>query len=232
MKLKNVLVFAAHADDEIIGLGGTIARLSKQGSKVTVVIFTSGETAYCDIKLKDKIASLRNGESCKSAKLLGISEKINLGLPCQAVENNRKLFQECTRIIRRYKPDVIFTHHNQDKHRDHKVVSALTQEARWKATEKVLVDMGEPFYTQRMYFYEIFELFTSPSIVVDVTSTIDKKITAMKTQKSQLDVLPGIADYIEGLAKARGYLCNTKYAEAFLTSDFIPKKVTNDLEMF
>jgi len=225
MNFKNSLVFAAHADDEIIGLGGTIAKLSALGSRVVLVVFTTGETAYSDIKLKNKIGLIRDEENKKSMKILGIKEKINLGLPCQGVENTKEIYQECVRIIRKFKPDVIFTHWNKDKHRDHRAISVITEEARWKATENVLVDLGKPWYTQYMFFYEILELFTFPSLVVDITDTFDKKILAMKTQKSQFSVLPGILNYIEGLAKTRGYMCGTKYAEAFLESNFIPKKM-------
>ena len=54
---------------------------------------------------------------------------------------------------------------------------------------------------------------------------IDKKIEAMKSQKSQLRVLHGIVEYIKNLAGVRGFLCGTKYAEAFLKSDFMPKRI-------
>lgn len=69
----------------------------------------------------------------------------------------------------------------------------------------------------------MIELFTHPSILIDITDTLEKKISAMKTQSSQFPVLPGVIEYIEALAKVRGYLRGTKYAEAFLSSNFIPR---------
>jgi hypothetical protein len=77
-------------------------------------------------------------------------------------------------------------------------------------------------YTE-LYYYEVIELFTHPSLVIDITDTLEKKISAMKTQSSQFPVLPGVIEYIEALARVRGYLRGTRYAEAFLRSDFIPK---------
>ena len=231
MKFKNVLVFAAHADDEIIGLGGTVARLAYHGSKINLVIFTHGETAYTDKEDRDKMASIRDSESEESKMILGIREKINLGLPCQGIVNTKETYQECVKLIRRFKPDVIFTHYYKDKHRDHRNVSEITEEARWKATENVLADLGEPWYTQYMFFYEILELFTFPSVVMDITDTFDKKLSAMKTQESQLKVLPGIIDYLEGLAKVRGYMCGTRFAEAFLESNFIPRRLTRKIDL-
>ena len=58
---KRVLVFGAHIDDEIVGPGGTIARLSKAGAQVWVVTFTGGaiDTGYSRVDLKGSIADLR-----------------------------------------------------------------------------------------------------------------------------------------------------------------------------
>jgi len=127
------------------------------------------------------------------------------------------------KIIRKYKPDVIFTHYKEDKHRDHRAVWEITDEARWKAAENVLADFGTPWYTPELYYYEVIELFTYPSLLIDITDTLERKVEAMKTQSSQFPVLPGVIEYIEGLGKVRGYLRGTKYAEAFLSSNFIAR---------
>lgn len=220
---KRILVFSAHPDDEILGVGGTIAKLSNLGKEVFVVTFAIGETSYSSIEMKEKIRELRLKEAEECNKVLGIKERIILYKPNQGITNDRETYQECVKIIRKYKPDVIFTHYKEDKHRDHRAVWEITDEARWKAAENVLADFGEPWYTQELYYYEVIELFTYPSLLIDITDTLDKKVSAMKTQSSQFPVLPGIIEYIEALAKVRGYLRGTKYAEAFLSSDFIPR---------
>ncbi|MFB0545644.1 MAG: PIG-L deacetylase family protein [Anaerolineae bacterium] len=221
---QRVLVFGAHSDDEIIGPGGTIARLAAQGAQVAVVTFTRGETGYARDELKGRMAELRAQESAACDRMLGITERINLGKPTQGIPDDRETYQECVRLIRRYRPEVIFTHYYEDKHRDHRVVSALTDEARWKASENVLSDLGPPWYTPALYYYEITELFTHPSLVVDITDTFERKLEAMRTQVSQLDVVPGILRYLEGIGRARGYLCETSYAEAFLASNLLPTR--------
>jgi len=219
---NRVLVFAAHPDDEIIGCGGTIARLSAMGKQVFVVTFCAGETGYSTPEMKDKIAEMRRAEAEACNRVLGITERVILGKPTQGVVNDRETYQECVRLIRRYRPDVIFTHWNEDKHRDHRAISAITDEARWKAYENVLADMGEPWYTPELYYYEVLELFPHPSLLIDITDTFRKKRDAMQTQQSQFAVLPGIMEYIEGLAKVRGYARGTQYAEAFLRSNLLP----------
>jgi len=220
---QRILVFSAHPDDEILGVGGTIAKLSKSGKEVYVVTFAIGETSYSSIEMKEKMRELRLKEAEECNKVLGIKERIILYKPNQGITNDRETYQECVKIIRKYKPDVIFTHYKEDKHRDHRAVWEITDEARWKAAENVLADFGTPWYTQELYYYEVIELFTYPSLLIDITDTLERKIEAMKTQSSQFPVLPGVIEYIEGLGKVRGYLRGTKYAEAFLASNFIAR---------
>jgi LmbE family N-acetylglucosaminyl deacetylase len=221
---KRALVFAAHADDEIIGPGGTICRMASLGCAVTVVIFTKGETAYSSEEEKKTISETRAGESAEAKKILAIAKTINLGLSCQGVTNTKELYQKCVEIIRSVRPEVIFSHYREDKHRDHRAVSEITEEAWWKAQENVLSDLGKPWRTPGFFFYEILELFTRPSIVVDITGFLERKLEAMRSQKSQLKVVPGIMDHIEGLAKVRGAAVGVGQGEAFLESNWMPKK--------
>jgi N-acetylglucosamine malate deacetylase 1 len=220
---RRVLVFGAHIDDETAGPGGTIARLSKAGAEVFVVTFTGGakDTGYARVDLKDKIAEMRRAEAAAADSILGIKERIFLGRPSQGIVNDTPTYQECVRLIRQIKPDVIFSHWNEDKHRDHRAVSEITDEARWKAWDHVLADLGAPYYTPEFYFYEVLELFPHPTILVDITATMSAKLAAMQAMTSQLEVLPGVLRYIEGVGHARGFSRDTEYAEAFLRSNLL-----------
>lgn len=86
-------------------------------------------------------------------------------------------------------------------------------------------ELGSPWYTPYLFYYEVQELFTHPSLVINITETFSKKIQSMKAYTSQMSVFPGILNYLEGLAKARGFLCGTKYAEAFLQSNLFPQRM-------
>lgn len=225
MDWSRILVFGAHPDDEIIGPGGTLARFAREGAYIVVVTMTAGETGYASADLRDKVAQLRAEEARQADEILGIRERVNLGLPTQGVVNTRDVYQECVRLIRLYRPTVIFTHYKHDKHRDHRATYEIVDEARYKAQENVLADKGEPWYTPHLLFYEIFELFLFPSVVVDITDTFHLKRQAMEAQVSQLDVLPGILNFMEGLARVRGFSRGTTYAEAFLLSNTMPVRV-------
>jgi LmbE family N-acetylglucosaminyl deacetylase len=224
-RIRKVLVFGAHPDDEIVGPGGTIARLSEEGAEVTVVTFTAGETAYGRRELKGKMAEIRTGEARKCDSILGIKERLILGLPCQGVVNDTATYQRCVGIVRDKRPDLVFSHYPLDKHRDHRAVAEIVDEVRWKASEKVLADLGDPWYCSYLFYYETLELFTQPSIVVDISKQFERKVRAMESQSSQVEMAKGVLGLIEGLARVRGFMAGTEYAEAFLLSNLLPGRI-------
>ena len=219
--VERCLVFAAHPDDETLGPGGTIARLSKQGTKVTVVIFSLEDRGFSGAKLEENVLELRKKEARQVAGILGVHENIFLEkLP----EGDIAICDECIRLIRKYRPQIIFSHFHEQKSKDHRIVSEIADEACCKASENVLPDLGKPWQTSYLYYYELTNLFTNPSDIVDITGTIQSKIKAVKSQTSQFALLPGITEYLLSLAKVRGYLIEAEYGEAFLLSSLIPCK--------
>lgn len=219
------MVFGAHGDDEIIGPGATLYGLARKGAEITVVTFTRRETSYARIEDKDKAAKHADKEMANADAILGIKERIVLGLPNQGVINDRENFQICTKLIRKYRPDIIFTHSPFDQHRDHRAVSELVDEARVKAGENLSPDWGAPHQTDWVLYFEIFDLFTKPHIIISVENLwLEKKLEAMRSQVSQLEVLPGIENHIRGLAMVRGSAIESEYGEAFGISDFHPSR--------
>ncbi len=219
------MVFGAHGDDEIIGPGATLYGLSRKEVEVFVVTFTKRETAYARIEDKDKAAVHAEKEMAAANVILGIKERIVLGLPNQGVVNNRDNFQACVKLIRKYRPEIIFTHAPFDQHRDHRAVSELVDEARSKAGENLSPDWGTPHQTGLVLYFEIFDLFTKPHIVVPVENRwLEKKLEAMRSQISQLEVLKGIENHTKGLALVRGTAVGSEYGEAFRISDFHPSR--------
>ena len=223
--IKRVMVFGAHGDDEIIGSGATLYGFSKKGVEITAVTFTNRETAYARIEDKDKAVLRAKEEMATANVILGTKKRVILGLPNQGVVNDRETFQTCTKLIREYRPEMIFTHAHADQHRDHRAVSELVDEARSKAEENLSPDWGTPHRTYAVLYFEIFDLFAKPHIIVPVEdSWLEKKLEAMRSQTSQLEVLKGIEYHIRGLAMVRGTAIGSKYGEAFQISDFHPSR--------
>nr|MDO8133443.1 PIG-L family deacetylase [Candidatus Njordarchaeum guaymaensis] len=222
--MGSLLVFGAHPDDEVVGVGGTIAKLTKVGHDVFVVIFTKGEEGYADRKLKDTIAEVRKKEIEKVRRILGVKKYELLGRPDMGLKNDKETFKETIRMIRKFKPEAVFTHHKVDRHRDHIAASFLVTEAFWQAGEPVSMDLGNPWRPKALYYFEEAHPFKFPSHIVDVSETFEAKISAMKTYLSQLPVVPFILGGIEGQAIARGSLIGVKFGEAFLRSNVTPRK--------
>jgi LmbE family N-acetylglucosaminyl deacetylase len=225
LKMENILIFEAHHDDCVIGMGGTSQYLHDKGFKNILFTVTKGETGFASKELKDRISDIRKAEGIAADRWINIDEHVHWEYGCQNVQNSREIFQDVVEIIRKYKPKYLFTHSNLDKHRDHRAISSIVEEAWWKATEGALADRGAPFRADKLLFFEVSDLFSKPNLVIDITQYYGNKIKAIHEFKSQFDVMKGIVNFNEGLAKVRGYYSNSEYGEAFLYSNFIPHKI-------
>ncbi|MHA1896205.1 MAG: PIG-L deacetylase family protein [Promethearchaeota archaeon] len=226
MEKKNILIFEAHSDDAAIGMGGVIYKYKDKYSFILITM-TKGETAYTNINDKEKMAQIRKEESLLSDSLLGIEEHVFLDNPCQDLQNNLSNYHTLVKLIRLYKPVKIFTHKSPSKHRDHRATHDLVTEAWWKASENVVVDLGKPYRVQELYYFEVTDLFEFPDVIIDISDSFMQKQKALKAFKSQIEVLPGIESFVEGLAKVRGYQGGFKYGEAFKKSDFLSSDSLN-----
>ncbi|MEM7033329.1 MAG: PIG-L deacetylase family protein [Chloroflexota bacterium] len=223
-EFKQVLVFAAHPDDEVIGCGGTLRKLADLGAVITVVIATSGDTGVSPAFLHlENIPETRQLESKKTKELLGIDRMIFLGHQTQQLANDQLTFHQCIRLVRQLRPDLVLTHHPNDKHRDHRVLADLTREAVWKAWENVMPDLGERHRVTETWLYEITDTFATPDIVIDIGASLKTKLAAMAVHVSQQEVMAGIAHYLKGLAQVRGFMLECEYGEAFQTCNILPR---------
>lgn len=221
--LTRAMVFAAHPDDELIGAGGTISRLQLSGKNVRVIVFScggGGATAEeASVLSEDKVRAIRESETRMVATSLGVEHRI-LGL--EEIEEWREVTKMLVRELRLFKPELVFTHSPLDKHHLHRSVSKISTEASWHAGAKVYGELGKPWSISAIYYYEVFDLFTEPSMIVDVTDTFNLKLKALRLYKSQLKVFPGLDEYLEALAKVRGYQAGVKFGEAFMQASSIP----------
>ncbi|MEM4245709.1 MAG: PIG-L family deacetylase [Candidatus Bathyarchaeia archaeon] len=221
--MRRYLVFGTHPDDETIGLGGTIKKLADTGHEVTVITFTSGSGGYDKPELKEKIADIRMSELEKVNRFLGVKHYETWRYDDYDDRlTNREVINREIAAIRRYKPDIILTHHIEDRHRDHRAVSQSVQEAWWQAGEKVVAELGPPWRAERLYFFEIFSPIPYPTVIVDISQTFEAKIEALHLYKSQLETLPYVLRAVEGLNMFRGSLIGARYGEALQQSNIVP----------
>ena len=211
-----VLVIAPHPDDEVIGVGGTIARRAKEGHEVYVCVVTK---AFPPLFSEEIVEQARN--ECREAdKLLGAVETSFLDFPAVTLETvpRHELNGGILKTIQRINPDEVYIPHRGDMQLAHKMIVDAAMVALRPKYEHVV---------KRIYAYEtlsetgwdipntVNEFI--PTVYEDITETLDRKLEAMNFFKSQLGEFPDARSVgaIEALARYRGATVNVKAAEAF-----------------
>lgn len=211
-----VLVIAPHPDDEIIGVGGTIAKRANDGDEVYVCVVTKGKSPI----FNDEFIEQGRKECRKADKKLGVKETIFLDFPAVMLETvpRYEFNGKISEVVNSIKPDEVYIPHRGDMQIDHQmVVDAAMVAVRPRGNN----------YPKRVYAYEtlsetgwnipnIVNEFI-PTVYEDITDTYEVKLEAMAIFESQLSTFPEARSIgaIEALAKYRGATVNVKAAEAF-----------------
>lgn len=215
MSDETIMVISGHADDPSVGLGSTIAKYASEGKKVITIVFSYGERSIPYMKREiviDKVVK----ESKAADKLLGGSGVIFLGLRSGHFTEdfkNQKTEETLKKIILKYNPSKIFTHSSEDPHPEHKNVNRLVLETYDRLSYKKKFEAD-------IYSFGVWRLFRvekrkRPRLVVDVSSTFNKKLKAInlfKSQRARLFPLR-IGTYLHALH--RGLKYNTQFVEEF-----------------
>jgi LmbE family N-acetylglucosaminyl deacetylase len=203
-----ILIFAAHPDDEVLGMGGTIKKLSRQ-NQVHLCVVSEGATAqYVD----EKMIQIRK-ESCKkSSKILGITNIKFLDFPDMRLDTipHLEMNKSLEQIISKIKPEMVFTTPNHDLNKDHQIVFDSTLIATRSTTSNV----------KEILSYELPGAVKTPFLhnrYVNISKEIKHKINAFKMYKSEIKNFPHPRSIkaIENLSIQRGIESGLKNAEAF-----------------
>ncbi|HTG44761.1 MAG TPA: PIG-L family deacetylase [Verrucomicrobiae bacterium] len=127
-----IICFGAHPDDCELQAGGTAARWASKGHHVLFVSMTNGDIGHWR-EAGGPLAARRSDEVEKAHKILGIRGvilDIHDGELLPTVENRRMI----TRLIRRWKADVVMSHRPNDYHPDHRYTGVLVQDAAYMVT--------------------------------------------------------------------------------------------------
>ena len=218
MKKKCFLIVAPHPDDAELGMGGTILLLKGMGHRVVIADLTSGEPTPYGSEEK------RGRETEEASTLLGIEERMNLGLPNRYLFDTREarlLLAESIRIVR---PDALFIPLSEDAHPDHIAAHALSIGARFYAKYTQLSLEGDPWYVGRIFHYSCSHLRAIPrySFLVDISKHFERKIEAARCYRSQFIDNPknrSVFDYVRMRDSYLGSLIGTAYAEPLYSSE-------------
>ena len=218
MKNKKILVVAAHPDDELLGCGGSLAKLSKKKCQIFALFFTDGVSSRDKIKNNEDNQRKRN--SLKSLKILGVKHSKFLSYPDNALDKIPliKITKEIEYIIKKFKPHTIFTHSNVDLNIDHEIISrAVVTATRPKPNFCVKNILLFETLSSTEWNFNFKKKSFNPNYFIDITKTISTKIKAAKEYKKEISSWPHPRSLngIKNLAKYRGQSVGVKFAEAF-----------------
>ncbi|MBU0469185.1 MAG: PIG-L family deacetylase [Candidatus Omnitrophica bacterium] len=226
MKSKNILIIAAHPDDELLGCAGTVNKFIKNKYEATSLILGEGLGARGKASA-GKLKTLKD-HSKKANKIIGVNHVLFENLPDNMFDSVPLL--KITKIVEKHilklSPDIIFTHFENDLNIDHRltfsaVMTACRPQPGFKHPD--IYSFEIPSSTD----YGDFSLKNAfvPNTYFDIKDEIELKLSALKEYKTEMRDYPHTRS-IEGinlLAKYRGLKVGLEFAEAFQ----LVRKVSN-----
>ncbi len=219
--MKSLLVIAAHPDDEVLGCGGTISRVSNEND-VHIGILGEGISSRYDHREAADSTELRRlqNEARSVAKLLGAKSIEFGGFPDNRFDELPllDLIKHLERWVEELQPHAIYTHHPGDLNIDHQ----LTFRAVLTATRPM---QGRP--VREVYAFEVpsstewafqrFEPAFRANVFVDISATIEIKIQAMQSYTGEVRPFPHprSPEALRAIAQRWGSAAGVEYAEAF-----------------
>jgi LmbE family N-acetylglucosaminyl deacetylase len=215
------MLVVAHPDNAEFSSAGTIARLTRQGKRVTLVQVTSGDKGTADPEVSpEQLAKTREAEEREAARRLGIAETVFLRGADGELVPDLALREKIVRAIRTDRPDVIITHDPYRPyalHPDHRAVGLTVIDAAYPTArdphyfpEHLRAGL-QPHKTAEIWFFNA----EHPDLFVDVASSLEAKFDALRAHASQIGdgekVFPFIRDRAREVAAASDF----EYAEAF-----------------
>ena len=206
--MNRILLLAAHPDDEVLGMGATIKKLSKKGAQIHLCVVSEGASAqYND----EKMIKVRRESCIKSSKLLGIKQIKFLDFPDMRLDSipNLEINRELEKQIVKIKPKIVYTTPNNDINKDHQ-----------KVYESTMV-ITRPFSSVKSVLcYEIPNIVNIPfypNVYEDVTKEFHFKLQAFKYYWSEVakSPHPRSIEVLNAIAIYRGSQSGLKKAEAF-----------------
>ncbi|HEY9852380.1 MAG TPA: PIG-L deacetylase family protein [Leptolyngbyaceae cyanobacterium] len=216
--MKNkILIIAPHADDEVLGVGGTMARFAAEGAEVYVVIATQGYPP----DYSEEVSKIVREQALVANRLLGVKQTQFLPLPAANLDSvpYREINNQLVEAIHNIQPQILYIPFNGDLHVDHQRIflSALV------AARPNLINTPN-----RIYAYETMSETNwnapyltpnfVPNVFVDISDYLEMKIEAMELYASQLKPFPHerSIEALRALATLRGSTVGRFAAEAFV----------------
>ncbi len=233
MKKIQVLAVAVHPDDVELCCAGTLMMEKLRGKTTGVVDLTRGELGTRGTP------ELRLREAEKSARILNLDIRENLGLADGFFQNNEESQRKLIRAIRQYQPEFVLASALADRHPDHGRAGKLISDSCFlaglrKISTQDKTGLEQDAWRPKYVFHFIQDRFYQPNFVYDVTPVFDRKLESIGAYSSQFHSStydkdepqtyisgPEFLDSVIGRAQMCGKMIGVKYAEGFISEKMI-----------
>jgi len=208
----NILVIAPHADDEVLGCGGTISRYAAEGHKIDLCITSKPHTPnWSEEYIRNREEEIKN--VCKTLNINKVTV-LDYKAALLGDVNHIDLNDKIRKVVEESNPDEIFIPFYGDLHKDHRVVAESCLVVLRPIEHKIRRILMYEILSETEWGYTPFK----PNIYIDITNYINNKIEAMKHYKKEVKNTPHprSIEGIKALARKRGSEVNIVYAESFI----------------
>ena len=221
---KTILVVAAHPDDEVLGCGASIAKWTSSGSIVHILIMAEGSTSRDLVrnrKAKSNELLLLEKSAHSAGNILGAASVKLLDFPDNRMDSLDRLdvIKAIEAEIERIKPDTVVTHHCGDVNIDHRIThEAVVTACRPQPDSSVRCLLAFETASSTEWQTSQSSIPFQPNWFEDISTTLDRKIEALKAYDSEIHEFPHSRSYksLKYLAHWRGASVGVDSAEAFM----------------
>jgi N-acetylglucosamine malate deacetylase 1 len=232
----DLLAIMAHPDDAELLCAGALLASAGRGGRTAVLDLTGGERGSWGT------ASGRSEEAAAAARVLGLSERRNAGLPDGALTSSPQARQIVAGHIRMLRPTTVILHWPDARHPDHRAASELGRDASFLAGVRNADIDGEPFRPRKvMYALTYAEHAPKPSVVVDISDHMERKLDAIFAFGSQFEGKTSLGDVFGGDRPIReqilayhayyGSLIRRPYGEPYSMKETVRVADLNELDV-
>ena len=213
-----ILVIAPHPDDEVLGAGGTIKKFTEAKHSVHLCIVTKAYPPDWDLKIIKK----KKEEVFSAGKQLGINQIYFLNYPTAKLDTipQKEIIDSFQSLIKKIKPDTIFSPNYGDINKDHRIVFEAILVATKPTKNNLIKNLltYETLSSSEWGGWGYRSNSFSPNIYINIEKTIEAKIKAMKAYRTEIkpSIHPRSVNSIKTLARKRGSEAGLKYAESFM----------------
>ncbi len=228
--IVKILAFGAHPDDVEMSCAGTLMKQAEQGYSFGIIDLTRGELGTTGT------SEIRKAEAINACKITGAKFRENLNFRDGFFINDEQHQLEVIKMIRKYKPEIIFANAINDRHPDHGKGAALIKDAAFlsglKKIKTIVAGHEQDEWRPKAVYHYIQDKDLQPDFLIDVSSVFEKKMESILAFKSQFFNSesrepktyisdPDFLDSLTGRMRLWGKIIGVKYAEGFTVNKII-----------